>query len=80
MTFNNTSQISADPPSRRKRLDELALPDDVDKAFPPFVTKSRPTALENGSLIKLRWKDVVLGVNTVTQTVFPLFHMFVSPI
>lgn len=80
MRFNNTSQTSADPPSRRKRLDELTLPRDIDKSLPPFVTKHRPSVLEEDSRAKLGWKDVILGVNVVTQTVFPLFHMFVSQI
>ena len=75
MTFNHNSPTTSDSTSHRKRLDELTLPDDIAKSPPPFLTKSGSHALDDEASSKMGWKDVLLGVNVVTQRVFPLFHI-----
>ena len=75
MRFNNTFETPTDTPLRRKRLDEFALPDDVSNSLPPFKTKSGRSATKSEEDDQMQWKDMVLGVNPITQTVWPLFHM-----
>lgn len=71
MTFNNTTPISEGEANRRPRIDQLPLPEDVRKSKPPFETKF-PT---EGLPVEKGWSDVLLGVNTVQHTVWPLFHI-----
>lgn len=75
MSFNHSStdglhiqQRSAHNPGR---LDRLSLPQDLMTIPGPFsagnnVTDDLPTHLS--------WKDVMLGTNTVTGEVFPVYH------
>lgn len=76
MSFNHTTEQSGVPPNRRKRLDELTLPADLESCAPPYATgDATPLTDKKGNeLPDLSWKDVILGVNMVTQTVFPLLH------
>jgi hypothetical protein len=75
MSFNHSSPITSDSASHRKRLDELVLAEDIEKSPPPFRAKSGFNGLFDEASNKLGWKDVLLGVNVVTQTIFPLFHV-----
>lgn len=72
MTFNHSTAINPGSRLQRKRLDQLTLPDDIARSRPPFATER---GLNSKIPSTSGWKDVLLGVNVVTQTVFPLFHV-----
>lgn len=71
MSFNNTTPVSKEDTNRRRRIDELELPQDVLESKPPFETQYPVEGLPATK----GWKDVVLGVNVAQQTVWPLFHV-----
>ncbi|KAK6396778.1 hypothetical protein LTR65_008676 [Meristemomyces frigidus] len=71
MSFNHSTETAQQPSGYRQRLDQLQLPQDVATAAPPFG-KGFPADTVPG---QYRWADMMLGVNMVTQTVFPVFHM-----
>jgi hypothetical protein len=70
MVFNHTTP--AKHPERRRRLDEIELPSDLAQCDGPFPQSSDPT--EPTGFPNKRWHDMVLGVNVITQNVFPLLH------
>lgn len=71
LSFNNTTPFGAENAGRRRRLDELELPQEVLNSRPPFATNFPADDLPSNKT----WKDVVLGVNTAEQTVWPLLHV-----
>lgn len=75
MSFNRSASTGSDPAPRRKRLDELTLSNDILQSLPPLHAHTSSSNANKVLSNTLGWKDVVLGVNVVTQTVFPLFHV-----
>jgi hypothetical protein len=74
MSFNHTTNS---PPARGlSRLDQLLLPADLELVDPPFGVSNDMNDPDNEvkHLHEKGWKDVVLGVNVVTQQAFPLLH------
>lgn len=71
MSFNNTTPVSHEDANRRRRMDELELPQDILRSKPPFQTRYPVDGLPRDK----SWKDVVLGVNVAQQVVWPLFHV-----
>lgn len=72
-TFNDTTPTPADL-QRRRRLDEVTLPSDIEASPPPFHISDDQQSLSSGIPTHRGWHDVSLGINVVTQTVFPLLH------
>ena len=71
MSFNNTTPVSNGEVGKTRRIDQMELPEEVLKSKPPFETK----APVQGLPVEKGWEDVMLGVNVVQQTVWPLFHV-----
>ncbi|KAK5127328.1 hypothetical protein LTR85_006667 [Meristemomyces frigidus] len=71
MSFNHTTAVTSQLPSQQPRLDQLQLPRDIATSVPPFGKGVSSEAIPG----RYGWADMMLGVNMVTQTVFPLFHM-----
>lgn len=71
MSFNRSTPMTSQRLGQRPRIDQLQLPPDIASSAPPFGV-----GFEAGTIPgKYGWADVMLGLNMVTQGVFPLFHM-----
>lgn len=72
-TFNNTTPTPKDI-QRRKRLDEIPLPSDLAASAPPFHVPNDQRHQAAQVPLDRGWHDLPLGVNMVTQSVFPMIH------
>lgn len=68
MSFNHSTATTSRLSDHRPRLDQLQLPQDIATAAPPFGDTESESEQPG-------WADMMLGVNMITQVVFPLFHM-----
>lgn len=71
MSFNHTTPRDPNDPTKRRRVDQVELPKDVQNSRPPFDTPFPHSDLptEKG------WEDVILGTDVVEQNVYPLYHL-----
>ncbi|EME38742.1 hypothetical protein DOTSEDRAFT_75477 [Dothistroma septosporum NZE10] len=73
MSFNRSSNASLARHTTFSpgRLDRLALPEDVASLPGPYSADSETSLLP----ATLSWSDVMLGTNTATGAIFPLYHI-----
>jgi hypothetical protein len=70
MSFNHGTAPRTGSPAQH-RLDQLTLPADIAQSPPPFAQiDSDPTLPPRHD-----WADLMLGMNAITKTIFPIFHM-----
>lgn len=70
MSFNHSTPALSQSTSQR-RMDQIVLPNDIENSPPPFAAIEKETGLP----VHHGWADMMLGMNGVTQTIFPIFHM-----
>ncbi|WPG99671.1 Hypothetical protein R9X50_00249000 [Acrodontium crateriforme] len=70
--LNDINGVSIPHPDEHLRLDQFSLPQEVVSSSPPISLKSLQSL---GLPLHTGWKEMMLGVNTVTQQPFPMFHM-----
>nr|POE74826.1 hypothetical protein CFP56_37357 [Quercus suber] len=74
MALNNTNPVPNSPYTHgqtRRRIDQFTLPADIAASTPPFAAAQPEDKLPSHK----GWSDLKLGTNTITEDVFPLFHM-----
>jgi len=71
MSFNHSSAFDPQLASRR-RLDQGEIPQDISNSPAPFASIEKA---DTDLPVHHSWADLILGVNGVTGTIFPLFHL-----
>ncbi|KXS98935.1 hypothetical protein AC578_7464 [Pseudocercospora eumusae] len=73
MTFNRTTapSMSSSAAFNPGRLDRLNLTEEITSLPGPFSADNETMTLPT----ELGWKDVMLGTNTATGVIFPLYHI-----
>jgi hypothetical protein len=71
MSFNHSTPLVDQAIGITKRIDQMVLSEGIESSLPPFGNGGSNIALPKGK----RWADMMLGTNTITQQVFPVWHM-----